>query len=293
MEAFLKSGTSRNYSLAVGESEYQLDKQMQKLKAEKVSDILYRSSTSNKLKSHGLYMVTQNEENDSPEYNLDGANLFAVMSPAYDTTLPDRSQRDMIYISGASGSGKSTWAAQYARSYQESNKKSKIIIFSAVKSDPAFEGVKLQRVVFDDLVDKDGDIDESSITLNDLKNSLTIFDDVDVISGRALRRYIQDLRDQCLQHGRHDNINMICTSHQLTNYKETRILLMESTKVVFFPSSGGSAQIKRFLKSYGELDKKQIQEVFQIKSRWVMLNKAAPRYILHAGGCYLLTSDDV
>ena len=108
------------------------------------------------------------------------------------------------------------------------------------------------------------------------------------IPNKKLRLWVQDLRNQCLQHGRHDNINMLCTTHQLMNYKETKILLVEATKVVFFPNSGGAAQIKRFLKTYGELDAKQIQDVFKIKSRWVMLNKAAPRFILHASGCYML-----
>ena len=129
---------------------------------------------------------------------------------------------------------------------------------------------------------------EGAITIEDLSNSLTIFDDVDVIPGKKLRLWIQDLRDQCLQHGRHNNINLICTTHQLCNYKATKILLMESTKVVFFPNSGGAAQIRRFLKEYGELEKEQIAKVLEIKSQWVMLNKAAPKYILHANGCYLI-----
>ena len=284
-EAFLRSGVSHEYSLLVGDPDYSTDPKLQKLKAEKIADVLFKKSFKDNI---ALYMTNHSIETNHRVYDLTGTRLFSIMSPAYDTTLPSRNQRDMIYISGQSGSGKSTWAGQYARSYQSSNKNSKIIIFSAVDSDKAFEGVKLKRVVFDQLIDDEGHIAEDMISLEDLKDSLTIFDDIDVIPGRTLRRYIQDLRDQCLQHGRHNNINMICTTHQLMNYKETKILLMEATKVVFFPTSGGAAQIKRFLKSYGELDSREISDIFKIKSRWVMLNKAAPRYILHANGCYMI-----
>ena len=300
-DQFLLSAQSSDFSLAVGDDDYDKDKAMQRKKGQKVADILFadRNTTAEfaaggavktqDLEASGLYLVN---EQGSKSYNLVGSKLFCLMSPAYDTTLPSRHQRDMIYVSGQSGSGKSTWCAQYARAYQKSFHKhasggGRIIIFSAVKEDPAFAGVKLKRVVFDDLIE-DGEVVEDAIIISDLKNSLTIFDDVDVIPNKKLRLWVQDLRNQCLQHGRHDNINMLCTTHQLMNYKETKILLMEATKVVFFPNSGGAAQIKRFLKTYGELDAKQIQDVFQIKSRWVMLNKAAPRFILHASGCYML-----
>ena len=288
-EAFLRSGDSHEHSLVTGNAVYEDDPELKELEAEKIADVLYKSPKKKELKSLGLYMTSHHTDRKHKQYDLTGNRLFSIMSPAYDTTLPSRNQRDMIYISGQSGSGKSTFAGQYARAYQKANAKSRIFIFSAVNEDIAFDGVKLKRIVFDDLMDEDGHIDENIIQLSDLKNSLTIFDDIDVIPGNALRRYVQDLRNQCLQHGRHNTSNMICTTHQLMNYKETKILLMEATKVVFFPTSGGAAQIKRFLKTYGELSPNQISDVFKLKSRWVMLNKSSPRYILHASGCYLIS----
>ena len=194
-DAFLRSGESYEYSLVTGETDYDKDPEMKELKAEKVADVLYSGGKKHgkELKSIGLYMTSKHTGTNHKIYDLSGSRLFNVMSPSYDKTLPSRNQREMIYISGQSGSGKSTWAGQYARSYQASNEKSRIFIFSAVNSDKAFEGVKLKRIVFDELIDEDGQIDDSIISLSDLKNSLTIFDDIDVIPGRTLRRYVQDL----------------------------------------------------------------------------------------------------
>ena len=234
------------------------------------------------------------------EYNLSGSKLFAMMSPCPDPSMKSRRQRDVIYISAPSGSGKSTWAGQYARAWQDEFKSGhaapkppasdgmdRVIIFSAVNEDPAFEGVNLKRVLFAHLVDSFGEPNDC-ITIENLSDSLVIFDDIDVIANKKLRLWIQELRNRCLEIGRHHNISLICTTHQLMNYKETKILLMEATKVVFFPTSGAGAQIKRYLKAYADLSQQQIKHVFSLKSRWVMINKANPQYIMHANGAYLL-----
>lgn len=280
MEHFLRSGQSVDYSLAVSDSH---DK-----KNSIIADILTEGQAG-KIDA-SVSLAIQNKKGPSA-FDLTGSDLFAIMSPAYDVTLRDRRQRDVIYISAPSGAGKSTWTGQYARAWQRHNdehgRKQRVIVFSAVQEDPAFDGVELKRVPFDSLVDDDGEPNDA-IEIDNLRDSLVIFDDIDVIANKKLRHWIQELRNRCLEIGRHKNINLIATTHQLMNYKETKIMLMECTKVVFFPNSGSAAQIKRYLKTYADLSPEEIKRVFSLKSRWVMLNKSSPRYILHATGGYLL-----
>lgn len=290
MEHFLKSGLCNEYSLCVEENG-KTDKQ-------KVCDIIQQSKKKTLDCSMGVYM--QNKQGPV-EFNAVGADLFTIMSPSPDPTMKSRRQRDVIFISAPSGSGKSTWAGQYARSYQSTpgwvdepisecarprRSVARVVVFSAVKEDPAFEGVKLKRVCFEDLVDEDGEPNDI-LEIEDLSDSLVIFDDIDVIANKKLKKWIQDLRNRCLEIGRHHNINLICTTHQLMNYNETKILLMEATKVVVFPKSGSEAQIKRYLKTYADFTPDAIKKLFKLNSRWVMINKSAPRYVLHAGGVYL------
>ena len=98
--------------------------------------------------------------------------------------------------------------------------------------DEAFDGVDIQRVVFEDLLLDNGDVDEEAIIIEDLENSLCIFDDIDKCANKKIMKFLQHLRDQCLERGRHHNINMLCLNHQLMNYKETKVVLMEATKKI-------------------------------------------------------------
>ena len=129
---------------------------------------------------------------------------------------------------------------------------------------------------------------ENPIQPEELQNSLVIFDDIDTIPDKKLNEAVRSLRDDLLETGRSYNIYMCNTSHQLMNYKHTRTLLNESTAVTFFPKSGSSYHIKRFLKEYCGLEKKQIQKILELPSRWVTINKVYPCFILYEKGAFLL-----
>lgn len=125
------------------------------------------------------------------------------------------------------------------------------------------------------------------INFDVIGSSLCIFDDIDVVSNPAAKKAVQELRNRCLEIGRHAQVSMIVTTHQLMNYRETKIVIMEATKVVVFPLSGARRQIRRFFESYTTLDKKNIDEIFKLKTRWVCVSKTYPQYILYSGGIYL------
>ena len=276
---FLKSGKSNNFAIKVFDSETTPDPD-----AIKICDIIVCKNK--KFDETMTLKIIPSELIGSTHYDLSGSQLFCMLSPGPDPQMRSRNQREVLLINGPSGAGKSTFAAQYCRSWQRTIKQ-RIIMFSAVEEDIAFESIKMKRIPFDKLVDDDGQPNDC-IQLDDLKDSLCIFDDIDMIANKKLRIWMQDLRNRCLEVGRHKNISIISVNHELMNYRETKIIHTESNKIVLFPNSGSGAQIKRYLISYIGMSNDEIKRVFALKSRWVMISKSAPRYVMSANEAYLL-----
>jgi len=186
------------------------------------------------------------------------------------TVLPlvERDQVDRIFVSGQSGVGKSYWIAQYAQSYQKMFPGNQVYVISRHDSDPsldkAIRGLK-RLVVNEELL-------EVEIDIADFKDSLLILDDYDTVADKKLYSLLSKLRDDILQNGRHHRTYMVMVSHMILDYKKTRMLLLESTKVVFFCRSG-QYQIRNFLKQYQSLDKQQIDTIMKLPSRWCCLVK--------------------
>ncbi len=193
-----------------------------------------------------------------------------------------KDQREIIYISAPSGSGKSTYTKMYALQYKEMFKKNRVILFSRLDKDKSLDEIKPIRIKLD------RGIIEDPIKIEELKDSLVIFDDCDTIQDTELKNAIIKLKNDLLECGRHTNTYMIITSHLLMNYKETRTTLNEATMVVLFPKSGSSYHISRFFKTYAGLDNKSIQKAINLPSRWIALNKTYPQYIMYSSGVYIL-----
>jgi hypothetical protein len=193
-------------------------------------------------------------------------------------------QRDCIYICAPSGGGKSTFCRMYLENFKQVFPKRPIYVFSRVKHDTVLDEMnpKPKRIMInDELVDE-------PLESTDFNKCCVVFDDIDTIQEKKQKVAVEKLRDDMLQIGRHNEIYLLCTSHQLMNYKSSRTLLNESTAVVFFPKSGSQYHIQRYLKVYAGCNKKQIEKIIALPSRWIMHNKTYPNYILYESGCYLM-----
>lgn len=202
--------------------------------------------------------------------------------------LLNTDQRECPYIAGPSGSGKSTYASSLATCYKKIFPKRDIYIFSRtdVKDDPAYKKLNpLQIKVDQDLIDNPIDIEK------DIKpGSLVIFDDTTSIRDENIKKEINKLIVDILEVGRKLGIWIIITSHLVngTDRKLSRVIMNEMTSFTFFPKSGSSYQIDYCLKQYMGLSKKQIEQIFDLKSRWVTVYKNYPMVVLHQHGAYLL-----
>lgn len=124
--------------------------------------------------------------------------------------------------------------------------------------------------------------------LDELENSVCIFDDIDVIDNEFIREEVRKLRDDLLETGRDREISVISTSHQINNYNMTRKLINEATGVVLFPYSGAADQVKNFLKNRMSLENQTIKSIMSLPTRWLYIFKNSPRYIIHEHGAILI-----
>lgn len=209
---------------------------------------------------------------------------FKIYDDGIVQPLPQFNQTERCYIAGPTGSGKSYYVSKYLEQLKKVFPERTIYIFSDVKEDPVLD--KIGDIVRVNL-DEDA-LDMPPPSPEQLANSICVFDDIDSIQNKKMYAMIQALRDSLLRRGRHENISVIVTSHLMSNYKDTRIILNECNSITFFPRSGASDAIRYTLKKYGAMNKQQIDEVLNLPSRWVTLNKHYPMYVLYEKGIYLL-----
>ena len=226
------------------------------------------------------------------KYNLDEKDndvrkYQAVKIPEEDEGtfqhIPDGvSARQIVYITGASGSGKSYYTAQYCKEYKKRNKNNPIFLFSTLDEDTSIDGVKPYRVVIDETLITD------PIDIKEFENSLVIFDDTDCMPDKKLRSAVNKILDSILQTGRHYNISCILTFHLPSDKNATKMILNECHQFVFFPQNAVTRSLRYVLENYLGLEWQTIQKLKKSKSRWVSIFKNYPQCILTEKGCYML-----
>ena len=86
----------------------------------------------------------------------------------------------------------------------------------------------------------DETIHEDPIPIKQFENSVTIFDGVDVITGKRIRDAVCELLNQVLEIGRRLKITCLMTNHLIGNRNDTRRLLNECHICAYFPRSSSS-----------------------------------------------------
>lgn len=212
-------------------------------------------------------------------FEPDGANQ-GILQP-----LPQFNKSERCYIAAQTGAGKTYYTRKYLEQLLKVYPKKQIFVFSDVEKDPELDvlGKNIVRFKLDDeLLEKD------PIKPDKFKGSVCVFDDIDSIQNPKLLKYVQTLRDAILRRGRHEDISCIVTSHLLTNYRDTRIVLNEANTITVFCRSGSTFGVKYLLQKYCGFDKAQIDQILKIPSRWITIYKNHPMYIAHEKGIYLV-----
>jgi hypothetical protein len=201
--------------------------------------------------------------------------------------LPRFKQTERIYITGQTECGKSYFIKQFLKQYRKVYKSAEekpIFLFSDVDEDEEIDAIPgLTRFHLDEeLAEKD------NINPRNFKDSICVFDDIDSIQNKRIFKLICNFRDALLRRGRHENISTIITNHLSTDFRNTRIVLNECNSIVIFPHSGSTHGMKYLLQKYVGLDKKGIDKVLKLPSRWVLIHKNTPQYVMYEKGVYII-----
>lgn len=188
--------------------------------------------------------------------------------------IPRMDMRECLYIAGPSGSGKSTYASKYIKYFQKLYPKRKFVLFSNVKQDDVLDKLDPIRILLDEK------LVENPINPEELKNCIVLFDDIDYINNKDVKESVKHLRDLLLETGRHEDIYVITTAHNLTAGRATSLSLLESSSITFFPHGGDDYHIRRVLRTYCGLSNQQASQIINMESRWVTMYKKFPMYIL-------------
>ena len=201
--------------------------------------------------------------------------------------MPDKNiERQILYITGASGSGKSTYCANYIMEYKKIFSKNYIYLFSALKDDESIDKVEPKRVKIDDRLISD------PLLVDDFKNSLVVFDDIDVISDKHQRKAVYNLLNAILETGRHFRVSCLITNHLPTAREETRRVLNECHSITYFPHSGNKSTLNRLLTEIIGLDKEDVIKIKKLKTRWATIFKNYPQIAMTEKDIWILAEDD-
>jgi len=196
-------------------------------------------------------------------------------------------ERQIIYITGKSGSGKSYFTKQYCEEYKKIFPKRMIYLFSSLAEDKTIDAIKdLKRITLNE------DLLKEDITAKDFEDSMVIFDDTDCITDKKMKIKVNGILTSILETGRHYNTSIIFTSHIACAGNDTKRILNESHFCVFFPKNMGNKGLKYLLDSYYGLDKEEIKKVKKLKSRWVCICRTFPQVVLCQSSIYTLGDND-
>jgi hypothetical protein len=204
----------------------------------------------------------------------------------------DKDKRDCFYIAGASGSGKSWIARQLAENYTKMYPGRPIYLISKLDADDTIDNAKadIERLEYKNWM-------ENPPNVNEINNCMVIFDDVDTIDkkegGDAVQLFADDIATTGRKHGdTQGNITMLYISHNLTNYKKSRLLLLESTHYVIYPQNTSPHALKYLLRTHVGMDDDAIKKLKKLGSRWVCIRKGFPSYLISSHKAQLLFQDD-
>lgn len=196
-------------------------------------------------------------------------------------TFSPEEERQIFYITGMSGSGKSTLTGELAENYHKLFPDNEVYLFSNKPEDSA-----LDRHEFLVRVPMDEGLYERPLTLDALRDSLVIFDDVEAISDKDLAKEIDRLKDLIMQQGRSYHISMVYISHLANDYKRTRVILNEAHCITVFPQMCSQYSLRYLMEKYLGFGRVGIKKLMSLPSRAVTIFKA-PLVVVHDGGCYL------
>jgi len=188
---------------------------------------------------------------------------------------PDPSKREVFYIAGASGSGKSYFAKNLAEKYKQLFPSREVYLISKLNEDSTLDSMKPppKRINIQTLIDDYPEIEE-------FRDCMLIADDYDTFTGPAQKTILKLIDDIAIM-GRHTNTTLLALSHYLTNYSKTRLILNEATHIVLYPMATSFHALSYLLKTHVGLSKDECRDLKKM-GRWCCFYKSYPQWMISA-----------
>lgn len=175
-----------------------------------------------------------------------------------------KNQRCCFYVSGSSGSGKSTWIAKTLKRLIAKSPKKETWLFSSIEDyDPVYmnRGKRMLHKVDYDKVPLHQLKPTDLITKEDGKSQgcIAVFDDYD---GNEAGKTLQPLLIQCLREGRKLGQDIFMVSHNARDFMRTRDVITQASTFVTFPAQNRIAMMN-LANAYWDMDKDQIRTHMQ------------------------------
>jgi hypothetical protein len=200
--------------------------------------------------------------------------------------IPDtKKEREVGMVCGQSGSGKSHYIKNYCKEYKKAYKNREIYMFSNLSSDETLKDLKIKRIKIDNTLLTE------PLVVEDFKDSLVLFDDIDVIRDKNYKNAVYQLMNEILETGRHFNVSCIMTVHY-PNKPNIRTMLNECHWFVYFPW-GAIKSTHYVLENYLGVDKDNLKKIKATKSRWACIFRNFPQAVLTEKYIFMLANEEI
>jgi hypothetical protein len=121
------------------------------------------------------------------------------------------------------------------------------------------------------------------------KESIIIFDDFESYENEpyiynAILSFLTDI----ITMGRTKKLKVFIVLHGLLKPKIQSLIYNEMTYLILYPNSSSYSTIKRLLEQKVGLDIKKINEIKNLKSKYLIIHKTYPKYIIYSNNVELL-----
>jgi hypothetical protein len=210
-------------------------------------------------------------------------------------------QRDVMFITGASGSGKSTASAEAARTFCEVFQgKEQAPVYIVCPDDPALDPA-FQAPGFQWAWLSPQMLAESMPALETLAPEgtpcLVIFDDTEAVGDRKAAAAVETFSQACLERGRKRRIHVHYIGHRAAAGRSTKVILQEQN-AVWLPTNGsGSGNVKYLLEKHlgipGDV-RGALKRDADSFGRWIVIRTdSTPRYAVTPHRVFVFDEDDI
>ena len=214
-----------------------------------------------------IYLNTDDDNNDSGEEVINCRDIM----PYFETKKHFFTGIRML-LSGGTGSGKSYMCKQIIKQI----KPKRVYLFSSLTDGDYADVKNLEQIDLIDLLNKN-----PGYTVHDIfemmePGCVCIFDDIISFGNKMSKPYLE-LRQICLQKGRHKNMSIFVCEQMAQMANKSRDVLLNCQYFCCFPRNNFKA-FNSLASNYLGLTKDKIEYLRKLKSRYVMFNKNYPAY---------------